>query len=725
MNRLLIRLSALILAVCAVSVPAVAQAVTLTLSSQSTTYCATSTDVGVGDVAVTVGNNGTIPSGATIQVFLNAPLTSAPTLSVVPAVAGVTLDFSGGLINIRFATTVAVTIGTRFQVGNIRVDATKLPSSASGVTKAELAGVPQASFTFGNGEANLGRNDSTLCPVTIVLSAPSASFRALVGSSLSIPATFTVTSTTGNNFALPTLTVTTDDGGSWIAAGNNSVTVDGQDNTYTISILPQPGTLAVGKYTGKVSLNVVNSTNNPPASIAVTLVVFSDQPIVVSQNSMFFRSAIGVDPPSQTFTATVTPPVPNPAVTVVTQTPAGGNWLSVITVTTDSTLTLTVSPKAAGLAATSSAVPYAGLITFSSELASQPTQTVIIQFQVDAQAAVLNLTQNKMDFTAASGTSPATSLTATVGNTGGGTLTFTAAATTDRGGNWLNASPASGTAPSTLTVTANPAGLAPGFYTGTVTVTGGTGVTNSPQRIAVTLTVGTVPKVADRGIKQGASFSDGTATAGTILSMFGTNLATGTQSASSLPLPTLMAGGQVKVNGNAAPLFYVSPTQINFQLPTEVTGTSVTVTPSLNSLDGTPVTVPLVASVPGLFSLSSDGTGPGAILKSDFTVVSSSNPASRGSVILIYGTGFGATTPNVPSGQPAPGDPPGTAKLVATPTVSIGGQSAQVIFAGLAPGFVGLFQLNVVVPTGTALGNVPVVVSIGGASSNTVTVAVQ
>jgi uncharacterized protein (TIGR03437 family) len=277
-----------------------------------------------------------------------------------------------------------------------------------------------------------------------------------------------------------------------------------------------------------------------------------------------------------------------------------------------------------------------------------------------------------------------------------------------------------------LTVTANPAGLAPGLYTGTVTVTAtAPGVANSPQRIAVTLTVGTVPKVADRGIKQGASFSDGSAAAGTILSMFGTNLATGTQSATGLPLPTLMAGAQVKVNGSAAPLFFVSPGQINFQLPSELSGTSATIVPSLNDLDGAPVSVPLVASVPGLFSLSSDGAGPGAILKPDFSVVSASNPAARGSVILIYGTGFGPTTPTVPSGQPAPGDPPGLARLVATPTVTIGGQPAQILFAGLAPGFVGLFQINAVVPSTATVGNAPVVVTVGTATSNTVTVAVQ
>lgn len=722
MSCALIRLSIITLAVCALSTGASAQAVALGLSSQSTTYCPSATNVPVGDVAVTAGNNGSIPGGAVIQVFFPAPLTSTPILTMSPAVAGVTVESAGSVTNIRFASTQAVTTGTRFQLSGIRLNVSQLPMNAAGVSTAEVGGIPQSAFTFSNISARVGSPDTGLCPVTVILSKTVSTFRVQVATSLSVGDQVRVASQDGNNFALPTLNVATDDGGSWIS--NASVTIEGQNNLYTINILPVTAALPIGKYTGKITVLTPNSTNTAAVEIIVNLTIFSDQPISVSQTSMVFRTTIGVDPPPQTFTATVVPPVAPPTVTAQTSTPVGGNWLNVTSTTSGNTVTITVSPKAAGLAATPLTLPYSGLITLTSELASQATQNIIVQLQVDSQAAVLSLTQTKMDFTAAAGSSTATSLNAVVGNTGGGTLAFTAAAATDRGGNWLTATPASGTAPGNLTVTANPAGLATGYYTGRVTITA-TGATNSPMQIAVTLTVGTVPRVAERGIKQGASFSDGTATAGTILSLFGSNLATATQSAQSLPLPTLMAGAQVKVNGNAAPLFYVSPTQINFQLPTEVTGASVTITPSLNSLDGPPVTVPLVASVPGLFSLTSDGAGPGAILKPDFTVVSSSNPAARGSVVLIYGTGFGATAPTVPSGQPAPGDPPGLAKLVATPSVSIGGQSAQILFAGFAPGFVGLFQINAVVPATVTAGNAPVVVTIGSATSNTVTMAVQ
>ena len=101
-----------------------------------------------------------------------------------------------------------------------------------------------------------------------------------------------------------------------------------------------------------------------------------------------------------------------------------------------------------------------------------------------------------------------------------------------------------------------------------------------------------------------------------------------------------------------------------------------------------------------------------------------SEPARSGGAISIYCTGLGATDPTVPSGQPAPAGPPAT---VRTPvTVLIGGQSAAVSFAGLAPGFVGLYQVNAEVPAGvTPGGAVPVVLIQRGVQSNTATIAVQ
>jgi uncharacterized protein (TIGR03437 family) len=128
---------------------------------------------------------------------------------------------------------------------------------------------------------------------------------------------------------------------------------------------------------------------------------------------------------------------------------------------------------------------------------------------------------------------------------------------------------------------------------------------------------------------------------------------------------------------------------------------------------------------PGIFTAGQDGKGQGVIMDARNRLVDSANPAMRGDVVVIYGTGLGATIPPVLSGQPAPSQPP--LALVATPVaVQIGGLAAQVFYAGLTPGFVGLYQVNAPIPAGVTPGSsVSLVIVQGGVSSNTVTIAVR
>src|SRR5438874_13792619 len=135
---------------------------------------------------------------------------------------------------------------------------------------------------------------------------------------------------------------------------------------------------------------------------------------------------------------------------------------------------------------------------------------------------------------------------------------------------------------------------------------------------------------------------------------------------------------------------------------------------------------------PGLFTISQNGTGQGAIVNQDGTVNAASNPASKGSVISLYGTGPGQVSPAVPDGTVAPGLP--GALTVAVPTsdgvacvtnqpsmcVGIGGNTfGNVQFSGLAPGYIGLWQINVVVPANAATGNLQLRVLVNGTPSNT------
>ena len=132
----------------------------------------------------------------------------------------------------------------------------------------------------------------------------------------------------------------------------------------------------------------------------------------------------------------------------------------------------------------------------------------------------------------------------------------------------------------------------------------------------------------------------------------------------------------------------------------------------------------LALFAPGIFSMNASGTGQGAVLDSNYKLVDPSNPTTAGNTIQIYCTGLGAVTNPPPDGFPTPFGP-----LVTTltmPTVRIGNGDAPVLFSGLAPGLVGVNQVNVQVPTGITPGNaIPVVISIGGTTSNTVTIALR
>lgn len=289
--------------------------------------------------------------------------------------------------------------------------------------------------------------------------------------------------------------------------------------------------------------------------------------------------------------------------------------------------------------------------------------------------------------------------------------------------------PTTGVAPSTLAVTVNSAGLLSGTYTGRVTITAlpGIPVSNSPRTLPVELSVG-IPLISTGGVVNAANYStDGINSPGAITALFGHNLASGTQSATQLPLPLTLGGTQVLVAGTPAPLFFVSPTQVNFQIPNIAVSwfpfpTVVEVVVLTNGVQSRPAPLPLFPASPGLFTTSSDGRGQAAALNSDLTPNSALNPASAGAVIVIYLTGMGAVTPPLQAGYAA-----ADLNLTAlTPTVLIGGLPAEVLFSGAAPGFAGVYQINARIPANTSSGNaVPLEVRANGRTSNTATIAVK
>jgi uncharacterized protein (TIGR03437 family) len=188
------------------------------------------------------------------------------------------------------------------------------------------------------------------------------------------------------------------------------------------------------------------------------------------------------------------------------------------------------------------------------------------------------------------------------------------------------------------------------------------------------------------------------------------------------PLPPDLGGVSVSIGGIAAPLLYVSPSQINLQVPFETPLGSAAITIDTPSGTANPGQITVTAAAPAIFRY---GLQQGAIETPDGNLAASGGePAHPGEYISIYCTGLGDVTNRPADGAPVPPGPPYSETLI-TPAVTIGRVPAVVQFSGLAPGYAGLYQVNVLVPENTPLGaSVPVTLSVGTAF-DTVTMWVQ
>jgi uncharacterized protein (TIGR03437 family) len=238
----------------------------------------------------------------------------------------------------------------------------------------------------------------------------------------------------------------------------------------------------------------------------------------------------------------------------------------------------------------------------------------------------------------------------------------------------------------------------------------------------------TPPIVSPAAVLNGASFASGMPVSpGGLITIFGSDLADATAQQAP-PLPTSLGNTQILLGGRALPLLYVSTGQVNAQVPPDLqVNTQNQILVQRNSVPSVASQISVSAASPAIFTQNSSGTGQGAITNAiTGAVANASNPVTPGvDYVSIYCTGLGVTNPAIAAGQPAPSSPP-FAPTVNTATVTIGGLPAQVLYAGLAPTYAGLYQVNAAVPAGLSPGNQPVVVSIAGQSSPPgVTIAVK
>ena len=486
-------------------------------------------------------------------------------------------------------------------------------------------------------------------------------------------------------------------------------------NCIPVQITIQSSSLAKGTYTGTVTVSDPKAIDSPQ-SITVTLYVGGTVPDKLE----YFLA------PGNSTTTTFT------AGSHVSSSISNAPWLS-IAVNGSGSFTFNVPYIVTATAASAMAAQdYNGTLTLSGSSFAPDNKQIPVLLHVTTQP-ILQVSPGAVNINMAQGANKQSSTTTALpyistSNSGQGTLSITSMnATTASGGNWLGASSVSGF-PSLVAISADPTGLAPGVYTGTITISSNAANSSVPIPVQLTIEPQTAPVAAAGGVVNNGTFASNESLAlGDITAVFGDQFTYGDpQAASALPLGTTLGNTQVLVNGTAAPVYYVSPTQINFQIPFEATTGDGTVQVVRNGQNGNLIHVNISNAAPRFIALG----GGYVIMTTPAGALTgiASHPVTAGDVVVIYVIGLGPTSPSVPSGTASPNPP------AVTPVnqVCFGEHSAvlqpacvNADFSGLTPGLVGLYQINVTIPQGLKTGNNPIYFTVAGQASDQELIAVQ
>ena len=668
-------------------------------SSKTQTYSITVNSASTGSSGFNITNT-SFPNGAVGQAY---------TPQLLQALGGCVTPFSpqpSFTVNSG-----ALPVGLSIQInsdGTHSIGGT--PATAGASTFTLLATDPcgktaTASFTI--------TISGTPTSVQMLVSPASLAFTVQAGTA-STPSSQTVSISSNSNAVSYNAAVSAGTGNWLIANGASTGTTPGN---FTVGVANFTG-LAAGVYSG--SITITSSASNSPVVVPVSLTVLAATPLTVSPSSITVTETVSSSAPVSQQPITLSSGTTPVQFTASPTTNSGGTWL-VLSPTQGSTpTTLTAIINAQGLAVGQ----YNGTITILP--ASGPAQTIAVTLNVAAPAS-LSATPAPLAFSyQQAGSLPGTQSVAL--NSSGAPPSVSISAATQDGGAWLMVSPPNGTTPVNLSVSVAPIGLSPGTHSGAITITP-TDPTIAPLTIPVSLTViSSAPSVA--GAANAASYAPGPVSPGEILTIFGTGMGPSTlttlQVTDSGTVATNLAGTQVFFDGYPAPLIYASATQVSVIVPYEIAGSGTT--SLMIEYQGTrsnPMTVPVLDSLPGIFTASAQGYGQGAIVNQDGSINSSQNGADPGSIVSIYATGAGQTNPLGVDGTI-------TGSVLATPqlpvTVQIAGETAQVQYAGAAPGEpAGVIQVNAQIPADVPRGtNVSVLITVGNVSSQPgVTVAIK
>ena len=307
-------------------------------------------------------------------------------------------------------------------------------------------------------------------------------------------------------------------------------------------------------------------------------------------------------------------------------------------------------------------------------------------------------------------------------NLGQGSLSFGAvSATTTDGGKWLTASANAG---GWADVMLDPGALAPGFYTGSVSIASNSANGTVSAPVSFQVVAKGAPLANYMGVVDNAIFGVGdtvnTVARGDIVDVFGEQfLFSNIAYSPGVPLATEISGSEVMVDGRDAPMYFTTYNQIAFQVPMETALGTAQIQVERDEIAGNTISVQVVNRAPRIL----------VITNPDGSVPSSAQPAKAGDTLVIWAIGLGPTNPAVGTNVPAPGSEP-LARLTVTPTVEFGSGifgTTQVTpaYAGLSPSSVGLYQVNATVPAGLPSGQVNVTLIFPDSLSNIVPVAVH
>jgi uncharacterized protein (TIGR03437 family) len=545
---------------------------------------------------------------------------------------------------------------------------------------------------------------------TLSVSPNTLTFTQTSGGSAPAAQSVNVTSTPGAlNY---TVAVNSNSSVSWLSATPLSGTTPGQ-----ISVSVDGSKLSAGTYTGTVTVTAPGAAGSP-APIQVTFTVTPGTISAPTTALNFTQVAGGPAPAAQPVAVTGTAGL-SFTVTPTVTTPSGGTWLTA-TVGSGTSATGTIPANVQVSVNAGSLTPgtYTGNVKIDSPGATGTPINVPVNLTVVAPAT-LTVTPATLNFSYTIGaqTPPAPQ---NVSLTASASVAFTAAVTTSDGGKWLTVSPASGTAstsPIAISVGINTAAVpTAGTYTGTITFSSSSALT--PATVTVNLQVVTVPTPTITAIQNAGSYTTGVppgVAPGENIVLYGTGI--GPSQIANLivnngSVATTVANTQVLFDNTPAPIIYAGAnggTQTSVMVPFEVAGRPTTqITVVFQGVRSAPLTYNVTTASPGIYTQNSQGTGPGSILNQDYSVNGPTKPAAQGSVVQVYLTGTGQTTPPAVTGLVNT-----TLKnSLLTYTATIGGLPAQVVYQGTAPGLVeGVMQFNIVVPANAPSGPQQIVIT--------------